>query len=82
MFRSVGLALAAARPVLRRGFAGKTEKVAFKWEDPLDLHASLKEEERMIVDQVRAYAQERLMPRVTMAYRNEVRWNDCCYCVV
>src|ERR1700681_3354182 len=44
---------------------------AFKWEDPLDLEGELPEEERMVRDTARDYAQEKLFPRVLMAYREE-----------
>jgi glutaryl-CoA dehydrogenase len=44
---------------------------AFDWQDPLDLEDELTEEERMVRDSTRAFAQERLMPRVVEAYRDE-----------
>ena len=43
----------------------------FNWEDPLDLEAQLTEEERMIRDAARAFAQDKLMPRVKSAFREE-----------
>ena len=43
----------------------------FVWEDPLDLEGELNEEERMIRDSVRGFAQDVLMPRVQMAWREE-----------
>ncbi|WP_050528190.1 acyl-CoA dehydrogenase [Pseudorhodobacter aquimaris] len=43
----------------------------FDWEDPFRLDAQLTEEERMLRDAARAYAQEKLQPRVTAAYRDE-----------
>ncbi|MGP3696721.1 acyl-CoA dehydrogenase [Rhodobacter sp. NSM] len=43
----------------------------FDWEDPFRMELQLSEEERMLRDGARAYAQERLMPRVTVAYREE-----------
>ena len=36
----------------------KSSAPAFNWEDPLDLESQLTEEERMIRDSVRAYAQD------------------------
>jgi len=42
------------------------------WEDPFLLEDQLSEEERMIRDTAHNYCQERLMPRVTTANRNEV----------
>ena len=49
-----------------------TNKPVFNWEDPLSLDSLLSEEERMIRDSARQYCQEKLMPRVLMANRNEV----------
>ena len=46
--------------------------VAFDWTDPLDLESQLGEEERMIRDAARAFAQGELQPRVIDAYRDEV----------
>jgi glutaryl-CoA dehydrogenase len=44
---------------------------AFDWADPLDLEGELSEEERMVRDTARGYAQDKLMPRVLQAYREE-----------
>jgi glutaryl-CoA dehydrogenase len=46
-------------------------KAAFNWSDPLLLDAQLREEERMVRDAAQAYAQDKLMPRVTEAFRHE-----------
>ena len=46
-------------------------KAAFNWPDPLLLDAQLHEEERMVRDAAQAYAQDKLMPRVTEAFRHE-----------
>ncbi|WP_114964695.1 acyl-CoA dehydrogenase [Alkalilacustris brevis] len=43
----------------------------FDWEDPLRLNDQLSEEERMIRDSARSYAQDALAPRVLEAYREE-----------
>ncbi|MDX7950070.1 acyl-CoA dehydrogenase [Lichenihabitans sp. Uapishka_5] len=43
----------------------------FVWEDPLMLEDQLTEDERMIRDAARAYAQEELQPRIVEAYANE-----------
>ena len=43
----------------------------FDWEDPFRLDQQLTEEERMLRDAARAYAQEKLQPRVIAAYREE-----------
>ncbi len=44
----------------------------FDWQDPFRLHDQLSDEERMITDSARAYAAEKLQPRVIEAYANEV----------
>lgn len=43
----------------------------FHWDDPLLLETQLGGEERMVLDAARAYAQERLAPRVLEAFRRE-----------
>jgi len=43
----------------------------FVWDDPLLLDDQLAEEERMVRDTAHDYAQEKLLPRVTEAFRNE-----------
>jgi glutaryl-CoA dehydrogenase len=43
----------------------------FNWQDPLGLDDELTEEERMVRDSTRAFAQDRLMPRVRLAWREE-----------
>ena len=43
----------------------------FDWEDPFRLNDQLAEDERMLRDAARAYAQEKLQPRVIHAYREE-----------
>jgi glutaryl-CoA dehydrogenase len=45
--------------------------IDFNWQDPLDLEGEISEDERMIRDSVRAFAQDKLMPRVQMAWREE-----------
>jgi glutaryl-CoA dehydrogenase len=44
---------------------------AFQWDDPLDLESELTEEERMVRDTARDYAQEKLFPRVIAANRDQ-----------
>jgi glutaryl-CoA dehydrogenase len=44
----------------------------FDWEDALRLESQLTEDERMMRDAARAYAQDKLQPRVIAAYRDEV----------
>lgn len=48
-----------------------TAKVQFNWLDALDLEGQLTEDEIMIRDSFRTYCQEKLMPRIIMANRNE-----------
>src|SRR5688572_9938781 len=43
----------------------------FAWEDPLKLDSLLTEDERLIRDSARSFAQERLMPRILESNRNE-----------
>jgi glutaryl-CoA dehydrogenase len=43
----------------------------FHWDDPLLLEAQLQEDERLIRDAARDYAQGKLAPRVLEAFRNE-----------
>lgn len=43
----------------------------FQWDDAFLLEDQLSEDERMIRDTARAYAQDKLQPRVIDAYRNE-----------
>jgi glutaryl-CoA dehydrogenase len=44
---------------------------AFQWDDPLFLEDQLTEEEHLVRDAARAYAQDKLLPRVTQAHRHE-----------
>ncbi len=46
--------------------------VPFNWEDPFDLEGQLTEEERMIRDAARGFAQAELQPRVIAAFNDEV----------
>jgi glutaryl-CoA dehydrogenase len=43
----------------------------YDWQDPLDIESELREDERMVRDTARGYAQDKLMPRVLTAYREE-----------
>ncbi|NNE52738.1 MAG: acyl-CoA dehydrogenase [Sulfitobacter sp.] len=43
----------------------------FEWSDPFRLDTQLTEDERMIRDSAKAYAQEKLQPRVIKAFENE-----------
>lgn len=44
---------------------------SFNWQDPFQLDDQLSEDERLIRDSARAYAQEKLQTRVQQAYRDE-----------
>jgi glutaryl-CoA dehydrogenase len=61
--RSAGTQAAPAREA--------AERPRFAWDDPLLFEDQLSEEERMLRDAARAYAQERLMPRILEANRHE-----------
>src|ERR1700686_1554544 len=50
--------------------SAQIKDAAFKWDDPLDLESELTEEERMVRDTARDYAQEKLFPRVIAANRD------------
>ena len=43
----------------------------FNWEDPFLIDSELSDEERMVRDSARQYAQNRLLPRVRQAFRDE-----------
>src|SRR5450756_1254026 len=49
----------------------KPSPVNFQWDDPFMLDEQLTEDERMIRDTARAYAQDKLAPRITKAYLEE-----------
>ncbi len=44
---------------------------SFRWEDPLLLEEQLSNEERLVMESARAYCQDKLMPRVLQAHRQE-----------
>ena len=46
-------------------------KATFNWSDPLLLDQQLSEDERMVRDAAAQYAQDKLLPRVVEAFRNE-----------
>jgi glutaryl-CoA dehydrogenase len=56
-------------PVSTPGKAGST--TAFAWDDAFFLDDQLNDDERMIRDAARAFAQGSLQPRIIAAYRNE-----------
>jgi glutaryl-CoA dehydrogenase len=51
---------------------GSAKVAAYNWEDALDLESWLTDEEKMIRDSARAFAQDKLQPRVKQAFRDEV----------
>ena len=53
------------------GMPKMLKDAAFVWEDPLDLEGELTEDERMVRDTARGFAQDYLMPRIVEAYREE-----------
>jgi glutaryl-CoA dehydrogenase len=55
----------------REGKPAMLKDSAFVWEDPLDLEGELSEDERMVRDTARGFAQDYLMPRIVEAYREE-----------
>ena len=63
--------MSAAQPTIaetRKAAAGRAE---FRWDDPLLFDDLLTEDERLIRDTARAYAQDKLMPRVVEAHLEE-----------
>ena len=49
----------------------RPDEVPFDWKDPFLLEEQLTEEERMVRDTAKQYAQNELLPRVREAYRHE-----------
>jgi glutaryl-CoA dehydrogenase len=49
----------------------RSVKAAFQWDDPLLLEQQLTADERMVRDAARAYAQDKLAPRILDAFRHE-----------
>ena len=48
-----------------------SNKAEFKWDDPFFIEDQLSEDERLVRDTARDYAQEKLMPRVLSSFREE-----------
>ena len=48
-----------------------SSRPVFDWSDPLSFESQLGEEERMVRDAARDYAQGKLQPRVLTAFREE-----------
>jgi glutaryl-CoA dehydrogenase len=49
----------------------RSDNIPFNWQDPFSLEEQLTEEERLVRDTAKQYAQGKLQPRVLNAYRNE-----------
>ena len=56
---------------VRQAMPKMLKDAAFNWEDPLDLEGELSEEERMVRDTARGFAEDYLKPRVVEAYAQE-----------
>ena len=50
---------------------GSAPVQTFRWDDPFDLTGRLTDDERMIQEAARAYARDRLLPRIVEAFRDE-----------
>jgi len=78
--RHIFSAVIGAGKQLSRRFATSSVclqgKVEFKHSDALNLESSFTEEEKMVRDAARDYCQDKLMPRVLMANRNETYDRD------
>jgi glutaryl-CoA dehydrogenase len=51
--------------------AVRSDKASFNWQDPFNFDSQLSEDERLVRDTARQYAQDKLLPRVRDAYREE-----------
>ena len=51
--------------------SAKPASTVSNWEDPFDIESQLTDDERMVRDTARGYAQEKLLPRVTEAFLQE-----------
>ena len=73
MTNSTGAAMLLSRynGALSRMLKSTGVMADFKWDDPFFLDDQLSEDERLIRDSARDYAQEKLMPRIQQANRDE-----------
>ncbi|CAG0894945.1 unnamed protein product [Darwinula stevensoni] len=55
-----------------RNVSHTSKSATFDWKDALNFESQLTEEEKLIRDSCRSYCQDKLMPRILMANRNEV----------
>ncbi len=58
-------------PAQKKDGAHRERATEFRWDDPFLLEEQLDEDERMIRDTARQYAEDKLMPRILEAHRNE-----------
>ena len=56
---------------LTQRFASGTHFEKFNWEDPIDLHGKLTDEEQMINEVAKNFTRDKLMPRIKDAYNKE-----------
>jgi glutaryl-CoA dehydrogenase len=68
---SVAAGLHSATSASRPTDSSFKRAASFSWEDPLLLDSQLSDEERMIRDAARSYAEGQLAPRVLQAFRSE-----------
>lgn len=72
-FQSVARNLLKSHKVIRIRSAPKsTSSTDYDWRDPLNLESLLTDEEKAIRDSFRNYCQKTLLPRVTLANRDEI----------
>jgi glutaryl-CoA dehydrogenase len=62
--------MTTAEPKIAKA-ASREARASFRWDDPLRFDDQLTEDERLIRDTARAYAQDKLLPRVIEAYMEE-----------
>ena len=61
--------MSATAPILKP--KDQPDLSTFQWDDPFRLGDQLTEDERMIAESARAYAQEKLQPRILEAFQDE-----------
>ncbi|XP_055846777.1 glutaryl-CoA dehydrogenase, mitochondrial-like [Episyrphus balteatus] len=61
-----------AKKAFRISYSSKASTAEYDWRDPLNLESLLTEEEIAIRDTFRSYCTKTLLPRVTLANRNEI----------
>ncbi|KAJ1346130.1 hypothetical protein KIN20_000837 [Parelaphostrongylus tenuis] len=63
---------------LRKALSGTTAAIrnsSFNFRDPFDISSQLTEDERDLMESARTYCQEKLLPRITKAYRENVLYD-------